>query len=390
MNMTMTLSVEQMMDQAARETSIYSFKDKDFLPALNTLVDSLNKEANLNELGNQLQQARLTELLKTRLKLEAFDDKFPEIQKEELSPPIVILSLPRTGTTMLQRLLASDRRFLSTLWYEVRFPVPELDWDLRIETDSRIPIAKAEVASLIKANPDLLSIHPLDAMAADEDLLLLETTFLSSVPGSQANIPTYNKFYENDDALAATRYHKKLLQFLQWQRRQCGMDVDAKPWLLKSPAHMYTVAAIRQVYPGARFITSHRNPLACMPSISSFYYNQWVVYSDEVDPTICGEVTSHFFNAGLERAHLSSLEAPASFLDFEYEDLIRKQDKVLQQIYDFIGWDITPECRQGIANYRKNNPRNKRKPHGYNLEQFGLSAQGLKDSFSSYFDRRRY
>ena len=386
----MTLSVEQMMMQAVSETGIDSFKDKDFLPALNTLVNSLNEEATLNELGNQLQYARLTELLKTRLKLEAFEEAYPEILQEELSPPIVILSLPRTGTTMLQRLLATDRRFLSTLWYEVRFPVPELNWDFRTETDTRIPTAKAEVAALIEANPDLLSIHPLDAIAPDEDLLLLETTFLSSVPGSQANIPTYNKFYENDDALAATRYHKKLLQFLQWQRRQCGMDVEDKPWLLKSPAHMYTVAAIRLVYPGARFMTSHRNPLACVPSISSFYYNQWVVYSNKVDATTCGEVTSHFFNAGLERAHQASLEEPASFLDFEYEDLIGKQDEILQQIYNFIDWDMTPECRQGIENFRKNNPRNKRKPHDYSLEQFGLSAQGLKDSFSSYFDRRSY
>ena len=153
---------------------------------------------------------------------------------------------------------------------------------------------------------------------------------------------------------------------------------------------MYTVAAIRLVYPGARFMTSHRNPLACVPSISSFYYNQWVVYSNKVDATTCGEVTSHFFNAGLERAHQASLEEPVSFLDFEYEDLIGKQDEILQQIYNFIDWDMTPECRQGIENFRKNNPRNKRKPHDYSLEQFGLSAQGLKDSFSSYFDRRSY
>lgn len=388
--MTEQLSTEQMMDQARRETGIESFAETDFLPALNALVDSLNVEANLGALGHQLQHARITELLKTRLRLEAFIDRYPEILEESIEPPVVILSLPRTGTTMLQRLLATDARFLSTLWYEVRFPVPDLKWDFRDETDDRITTAKAEVAGLIEANPDLLSIHPLDAMAPDEDLLLLETTFLSSVPGSQADIPSYDRFYEDDDALIATRYHRKLLQFIQWQRRKSGKSVDGKPWLLKSPAHMFTVDAIQQVYPGAKFMTSHRNPMACVPSISSFYYNQWVVYADEADAVACGRVTSRFFSAGLERAYQASQRDPASFLDFEYEDLIDNQDSVLGEIYRFIGWEMTDTCREGIEHYRKENPRNKRKPHDYSLEQFGLSADSVRNHFKDYFSRRGY
>ena len=388
--MTNVLSVEQMMKQACDETGVTSFQALDFLPALNALVDALNSEARLNTLGHQLQHARLTELLKTRLRLEAFIDQHPEILEEEILPPVVILSLPRTGTTMLQRLLATDQRFLSPLWYEVRFPVPGLSWDFNDETDERITTAKAEVAALIDANPDLLSIHPLDAMEADEDLLMLETTFLSSVPGSQTHIPSYDRFYEQDDALVATDYHRKLLQFLQWQRRKSGKEVDDKPWLLKSPAHMYTVKAIQQVYPGARFITSHRNPLACVPSISSFYFNQWVVYSDEVDASACGKVCSRFFSAGLERAYSASLENPASFLDFEYEDLIHHQDEILARIYSFIGWEITPQCRHGIEQYRAENPRDKRKPHDYALEQYGLTEDSVVSHFQDYIARRGY
>ena len=386
----MTLSAEQMMAEACNDTGIGSFLNQDFLPALQALVDSLNTEAGLNALGHQLQQERLTDLLKTRLKLEAFEEKYPEIREEVVGPPVVILSLPRTGTTMLQRLLATDNRFQSPLWYEVRFPVPDINWDFQTATDSRIPAAKAEVAALLKANPDLLSIHPLDAMAPDEDLLLLEATFLSSVPGSQANIPAYNRHYENDDAMVATQYQKRLLQFLQWQRRKCGEPIDDRPWLLKSPAHMYTVAAIRRVYPGARFISSHRNPLACIPSISSFYYNQWVVYADQVDPEACGQVTTTFFSAGVERAYRASLEDPDSFLDFEYEDLINHQDQVIEQIYNFLDWEITDECRWGIEAYREANPRNKRKPHDYSLEQFGLSRESVQRDFANYVKRRGY
>lgn len=385
-----TLAIPDMIRDAQAAMGGAGFSELTFMPALTALVKSLNEEAKLNALGVRLQRERLTELLKTRLRLEAYIRRYPEILDETLTPPVVILSLPRTGTTMLQRLLSTDDRFIATRWYEVRFPVPDLDWDFRDETDSRIPMAKAEVAALIEANPGLLSIHPLDAMAADEDLLLLEAAFLSSVPGSQANIPGYNKFYERDDALAATRYHKKLLQCLQWQRRRAGHDVQGKPWLLKSPAHMYTIEAMRAVYPDARFITSHRNPLACIPSISSFYFNGWVVYSDDADPRECGKTTSRYFSAGLERARAAAGKDPDSFLDFEYEDLINQQDEVLAQIYAFLGWPLTPAARAGIEQYRKDNPRNKRKPHDYSLEQFGLTESQVKADFAGYFRERGY
>ena len=388
--MTDRLSMERMMAAATRETGRARFSDLEFVPALTKLVDSLNNEARLNALGVQLQKDRLTDLLKTRLRLEAWIEKRPDIEEEELAPPVVILSLPRTGTTMLQRLMSTDRRFQPIHWYEVRFPIPDLDWDFSEATDARIPAAKAEVAALIEANPNLLSIHPLDAMAADEDLLLLETTFSSNVPPSQADIPSYNAYYENDDALAATRYHRKLLQFLQWQRRQTGEKVDGRPWLLKSPAHMFTIDAMQQVYPGARFITSHRDPLACIPSISSFYYNQWVVYSDDVDPTRCGQAASHFFAASLERAHAASVANPDRFLGFEYEDLIRHQDDVLARIYDFLGLPFTDEARRGIEQHRAENPRDKRKPHDYTLEQFGFTRQSLREAFGKYCERRGY
>lgn len=388
--MTSALSVSDMIRDARRAVGGADFSDLTFMPALFALVTSLNKEAKLNPLGIRLQRERLTELLKTRLRLEAYVERYPEILQEELAPPVVVLSLPRTGTTMLQRLLSTDARFIATRWYQVRFPVPDLDWNFQDENDSRIPAAKAEVAALIEANPALLSIHPLDAMAADEDLLLLETTFSSSVPGSQANIPGYNAFYEGDDALAATRYHRKLLQFLQWQRRRAGHEVANKPWLLKSPAHMFTIEAMRSVYPGAKFITSHRNPLACIPSISSFYFNTWVVYSDEVDPHQCGRTTSRYFSTGLERAHAAREQDPDAFLDFEYEDLINRQDEVLEKIYTFLEWPLTPEARAGIAQYRRENPRNRRKPHDYSLEQFGLTQEQVESDFADYFRRRGY
>lgn len=383
-------NAEMLVDEARRETGLASFGTDEFLPPLRALCDSLDREADLNAVGVALQRARLVESLKNRLRFEVFRARHPEIDDEKLEPPIVILGLPRTGTTMLQRLLSTDARFIPSRWYEVRFPIPELDWDFDDANDARIPFGKAEIAALIEANPELLSIHPLDAMAPDEDLMLLELTFLSTVPGSQANLPSYNAYYEHDDARISTRYHRRLLQFLQWQRRRAGHAVDGRPWLLKAPSHMYIFSAFRETYPGARFIVSHRDPLACIPSISSLYLEQWRIYSDRVDAGECGRYSAHFYGAALERTVAVARRDPDHFLDLEYDDLMQRQDEALERIYAFLGWPIEAETRAGFVRWRAENPRDRRKPHRYRIEDFGLTRAELAAQFADYRRRRGY
>jgi hypothetical protein len=383
-------SVDELIDQARRETGLTAFGTDEFLPPLGALVDSLEHESDLNATGIALQRERIVELLKNRLRFQAHLERHPEILDERLEPPIVILGLPRTGTTMLQRLVSTDRRFIATRWYEVRFPVPALDWDFDDATDERIPFAKAEVAALIAANPELLSIHPLDALAPDEDLMLLENCFLSSVPGSQVRMPGYNAFYEADDGRISTAYHRKLLQFLQWQRRRAGHAVDGKPWLLKAPAHGSIIDAMLAVYPGLRCITSHRDPLACIPSISSLYVETWRIYSDRLDPSEAGRYTAHYYGEALERVRAATRREPGRFLDVEYEDLMKRQDEALERIYAFLGWPITDEARRGFARWRAENPRDKRKPHHYAIEEFGLTREGLARTYAEYRASRGY
>lgn len=383
-------SVDELIAQARRETGFAEFGTLEFLPPLNALVESLEQESDLNATGVALQRARIVELLKNRLLFQAHLERHPEIEDEELAPPVVILGLPRTGTTMLQRLVSTDARFIATRWYEVRFPVPALDWRFDDATDARIPVAQAEVAALIDANPELLSIHPLDALAPDEDLMLLENCFLSSVPGSQVRMPSYNAFYEADDGRLSTRYHRKLLQFLQWQRRRAGHAVDGKPWLLKAPAHGSIIDAMLATYPGLRCITSHRDPLACIPSISSMYVETWRIYSDRLDPSEAGHYTAHYYGQALERVRAATRREPGRFLDVEYEDLMKRQDDALERIYAFLGWPLTDAARAGFARWRAENPRDKRKPHQYRIEDFGLTREGLASMYADYRASRGY
>lgn len=384
------LRLPDVVAAAQQRSGLRDFGDEDFETPLQVLLDSLNDDAGLNALGRSLQFERIAELLANRLRLQHFVARHPEILDEQIRAPILVAGLPRTGTTMLQRLLSSEPALLHTRWYEMRFPVPAFDWDFDPANDERIIRARAEVAALIDSNPDLLSMHPLDAVAADEDLLLLENTFLSAIPGSQVWVPSYNRFFESTDTTPAYRYHKKLLQSIQWQRRRGGEPVDGRPWLLKSPAHMHEIAAFFNVYPDARVVMSHRDPIACMPSISSFYFGVWKVYSDGADPAVCGEYCTAFYARSLRRAQAQQTRAPRVFFDLEYQQLVAEPDAVIARLFEFLGITLLPETLAAMQQWRSVNRRSGRAAHRYRLADFGLSEAGIRAEFADYYARNAF
>lgn len=384
------LRLSDVVEAAQLRSGLHDFGEEDFETPLQVLLTSLNEEAGLNELGRSLQFDRITDLLVNRLRLQHFMTRHPEIAEEEVRAPILIAGLPRTGTTMLQRILSKEPLLLSTRWYEMRFPVPAFDWDFTPAHDERINKAKAEVAALIANNPDLLSMHPLDAMAADEDLLLMENTFFSAIPGSQAWVPTYNHFFESADTTAAYRYHKKMLQFIQWQRRRSGEAADGKPWVLKSPAHMHDIAAFFAVYPDARVVMSHRDPMACMPSISSLYFGVWKVYSDSADAKICGEYCTEFYARSLQRTRAQQIKNPQAFFELEYRQLVAEPDAVIAQLFDFIDIPLLPEALAAMREWRDMNRRSGRAEHRYQLADFGLREPGIRTQFADYYARHDF
>ncbi len=135
------------------------------------LIEALNGEARLNDAGRAYFAERIGNVLLSRLRAEDWFRRHPEILEEEIRAPLAIVGLPRTGTTMMHRTIASDHRMYAPLWYEVRNPAPLPGTDFAAGTDPRIAVAEAEVRALLETSPDLASIHPMDARGPDEDIM---------------------------------------------------------------------------------------------------------------------------------------------------------------------------------------------------------------------------
>jgi hypothetical protein len=370
----------QIMAEARRQTGLAAQDDPALDPPLEVLCKALATESDLNDYGVQYWNQRLINIAMTRLRAHNWFTRHPEILDEQIKSPIVVLGMSRTGTTLLQRLIASDSRTYSAAWWEVRFPVPADD-DVR--GDKRIAVAKAEVAAILESAPWLASIHPWDAMGADEDIMLVDQTLYSTTTECTVYVPSYREWLRKQDMRPAYAYWKKLLQFLQWQKRQRG--VTGERWVLKTPMHLGFVELITELFPDARFIQTHRDPLEFVPSYASMLYSLWQGVSNSANANEAGRIAS--LNLEQELNHCMAVRdtmPPEHFVDVFFKDTVSDPIGVVERVYKQFGIPMTAQARAEAEAYMARNPREKRPPHNYTIEQFGLTEADLKKRFAKY------
>jgi hypothetical protein len=377
------INVERLLAQASEEAGgLTDFGPGNYREALQVLSGSLAREAGLSPQGVQLLEGKLRGQLVNRLVIQEYRRRHPEILQERVEDPLVIVGLPRTGTTLLQRMLATDARFCSAAWWETRYPAPLPGEHVR-DASRRIALARDEVAQMIRFIPDILAIHPLDAMAADEEFMLMEHSFLCAMD-SYANVPGYTGWLARQDRTEVYDYLKTMLQFLQWQKRQRG-EGTAQRWVLKTPQHLHTLEVLFRVFPGAQVVLTHRDPVQTIPSMASMAHTLWRMYADAPDPAAVGRQWSEQMRRGTDHAMAVRDAMPADrFLDVRFEDTVRDPFGVAQAVYRFAGMPLTEAARAGMWAWMESNPRNQRAAHAYTPEQFGLSQAQLERDFAGY------
>lgn len=367
--------------EARQKAGLQDFGDESFRVPMRRLLQALETEAGLNEVGRFVQRARIVDILVNRLRVEDHVRRHPEILQEQIVEPLVIVGLPRTGTTMLHRTLANDPRLYSVLWYECRNPAPFPDTVLGVN-DPRIADAEAQVQAMIEGSPELAAIHPMDATGPDEEIMLLEHSFYSTMPESAVNVPEFGRWLNQQDQTEGYVYLKKLLQFLQWQKKQAGKP--AERWVLKTPHHLGFLDLLLKVFPDARIVQTHRDPKQTIPSISSMIHAVWILASDNADPHAAGRQWSDKMAGALVKCRQVREQHPDRFIDVWYMDAVKDPLSQVRRIYEFIGFPLTPEAEKAMGDWVAANPREKRPPHVYTLEQFGLSESQIERDFKAY------
>jgi hypothetical protein len=344
---------------------------------LDRLIESLNEEARLHPIGYFISNKRLMNLLNVRLRAEHLFKKYPEILEQEVYPPVVIAGLQRTGTTKLHRLLTADpdNRVLKS--WEALNPAPfKLSGKGH---DKRIRIARTSEKALRLMTPGFFAIHPVEHLAPEEDILLLDVSFLSTTPEATTNVPSYSSWLEETDQSYAYDYGSRLLRLLQWQQ-------PGRRWIIKSPHHLEFFPLIEKYYGKPHILWTHRDPAECIPSFLSMVCHSRSLFSDDVH---IADVRDHWFHKTaymLEKA-LSFRQDGAHeeyFTDLLYVDLVSDPMEQLKHIYDR-GDGISASLAERFQAAEKENPKGKYGVHDYRLSDFGLSREDLIKRNTEYY-----
>jgi hypothetical protein len=377
------LDADEMLDEAMRRTGLSDFGGGEFLEPYRILVRAIDGEAKLHPLGRVISRSDCLNWLENRLLLADTRKRHPEIAASPVERPIFITGLPRTGTSILHELLAQDPGTRAPLHWEVRSPCPPPE-SASYESDARIERAERQIQLWNEIVPEYGAMHELGARVPVECVQLTAHEFVSEELLGRYQVPSYAAWFARADVRPAYRFHRAMLQHLQWRCRR-------ERWVLKAPSHLPVLDALLDVYPDARIVLTHRDPLKILPSVASILYSTMWVRSDSIDAdALLGWFTGETCLALLERTialRESGRVDPRQFLDVRYDDLVKRPIPTIAGIYAHFEIEFTAEAERRMRHYLANKPKGKHGEHRYDFDHTGFDLAAERERFRAYRER---
>lgn len=373
------LDDEALLKKAQKQTGLDDYGDDGFREGYRVLLKSLREEADLNPIGRLVAKNTILRTLCNRLLVIDYIKKHPQVLQQEIKAPMVIAGLPRTGTTILQGLLAADPASRYLTFWEGSYPCPP-----QKGKDTRIQDTDKEMDIFCKFIPGFRAIHDMGAELPQECITLMAMNFTSVQFELNFNVPSYQKWYFEQDLKPTFEFHKQCLQLLQHFNPK-------EHWVLKTPPYVSTIEMLLEVYPDARIIQTHRDPAKVIASVSSLYYALHALTSDAATAKQVGalelDVWSHHLNLNLaSRQRLEGTPKAQQVYDLYFEDLLDNPVAAIEKVYRHFGMPWTDELQTAMQNFMQSNQRNKHGKHSYTAEMFGLDQQTMNAMFKDYYD----
>lgn len=373
--------------EAQRKEALDDWGPGEFEGPLRVLLADYAR-ADLNAIGVHILRSGIVHSLRMRLRTQEWVRRHPEILDERVAPPIVVIGTMRSGTTLLQRLLAADPRFVCAYGWEVVEVAPRLDYPFT-GVDPRIAVSEAREAKSRELAPELFAIHPMYAREAEEEIVFLADAFLSHVPESGADVPRYRSWLDTQDFTPAYRYLHRMLQFLQWQKHRRG--VQGRRWVLKSPAHLGYLDLLRAQFPDLHIVHMHRDPRTTVASGASLNATLHAMHADTVDLHRVGAQWLARMGWTNDRAMAVRdgwVDDAVRVTDVGFDAAVADPIGQVARVYDAIGMPLTDEAEAAMRRWLAVRPREVARPP-YALATYGLLPEQIDERFTLYNKRFR-
>jgi hypothetical protein len=375
------LNEERLCKAAVRQTGLSDFGHDYFREGLRKLCESAEQDANLNIVGRFGLKEAIEQQLANRLKLVEIEKQAPELFQRPLQPPLIVLGFPRSGTTLLHRLLALDPAGRAIPLWELSSPLPE-GREAHLLTDSadrakRLNKMEKQVKIRLSLNEDIDKKHFIRADTPEECMFMLGQTFHTMLYWVTAPVYGYLEWYGRQPRDNKYRDYRKLLHILQ------AVD-PTRRLTLKAPAHTGGLAEIFEMVPEALVIQTHRDPVACANSLNSLLATTQGVVTETLDIQRMAAANLDFLEVELALNKVGREKYPGRVLDIQYDQLVADPIATVRAIYDHFKLPYTAAFEAGIARYLAQNPKGKHGRHNYNSADFGLIDEAIRERFAPY------
>jgi len=378
-------SEEAILAAARERTGLDDFGPDDFRVRLGILRDEWGNDPELTRFQRAVLHPYLVRYCANRLLIQDAWKRHPEIFRQEIERPVIVVGLPRSGTTHMVNLLAADERFHSLPLWESYEPVPiPGEAPLPDGTDPRYQRCADAWAGMQRSSPLIASMHPMHPDHIHEELELMGPDFASYNFEWLAHSPKWRDHYYATDQTPHYEYMKNVLRLIQWRRGPAR-----KRWVLKCPQHLEQLPVLRKVFPDATVVFTHRDPLAVIQStITMQAYNQRVsrkhVALEALLEYWCERV-EHLLRACVRDRDLVPEQES---VDSPFHVFMADPMATLERVYATAGLELDATARSQLERYVEEHPRGKEGQVVYDLRaDFGVDPNGLRERFRFYFDR---
>jgi Ni/Co efflux regulator RcnB len=375
--MRWTDEIEAMHAEAAAARGHADFGADDYREALGVLCASLDADARLTPMGELALRGMIVDALSARLDCEAGWSQHPEAADHAIVAPLVIVGLPRTGTTALHHLIAQDDGFQALEHWLMRHPKPRpprAGW----EGDPDFRATDARVRMIFERSPEMKAIHEIEADLPDECWNLFTQTFLHSSWEANADVTGFARWWAGQDLDPAYRRHRRNVQLI-------GHREPARRWLFKDATHLFDLDALLRTYPDAIVVQTHRDPVTLIPSVCSLCWAARGALNQGTDPSVFGASTLVLWERGIDAMMQARARHPATpFYDLAFDRFLADPIAAIAGIYDHFGLTFSAEAEAAMRRFRDERPKGRHGTHRYDLSDWGLDADEIRARFRDY------
>jgi hypothetical protein len=351
---------------------------------LDLVLRCFREEVHPDAWGTVSNHGLFGQLVRNRLLLADLLKRHPEIHEVEITRPIVVCGLPRTGTTHLHNLLAADPNLRSLPYWESLEPVlPGSEAEGRDdgEPDPRIARTAAAIDMVNRSMPLFVRMHEMTVEHAHEEIQLLAIDMSSMLFETTAPMPSWRDDYRARDQTPSYRYLRTVLQALTWLR---GGD----RWALKSPQHLEQLGPLASVFPDATFVVTHRDPVEITASVVTMLTYTARMSVAAPDPVAIGR----YWAERVEDLLMACLRdhddlPPAQTVDVRLDDLVADDMAVVEQVYDVAGQPLPESSRAAMAEFAARHPPGRHGTVVADLTAFDLDPDERRKALGPYAER---